>query len=184
MRFSVARRVLLANLVALQALRKTSENPPNFAPHDKPIVCSYISRMSNGFLARGKVVEAKDSIVVFQPADTNYQIHLQTARPYTGPIGQLIDARIRAKARKVYTVSSGGGFISPIFGSPRTLQGRALHVEDRQIIIRAGVAISVELPQPETAVDLSAGPIAVGSMINVAALPGTTFELVPSQTSK
>ncbi|MGA2442394.1 MAG: hypothetical protein ABSH08_15680 [Tepidisphaeraceae bacterium] len=140
--------------------------------------------MSNGFLARGKVVEAKDSIVVFQPADTNYQIHLQTARPYTGPIGQLIDARIRAKARKVYTVPSGGGFISPIFGSPRTLQGRALHVEDRQIIIRAGVAISVELPQPETAVDLSAGPIAVGSMINVAALPGTTFELVPSQTSK
>ena len=125
-----------------------------------------------------------DSIVIFQPCDTNYQMHLQTSRPYTGPIGQLIDARLRAKAGKIYTVPSGGGFISPIFGSPRTLQGRALHVDDRQIIIRAGVAISVELPQPETAIDLSAGPIAVGSMINVAALPGTTFELVPSQTSK
>jgi hypothetical protein len=154
------------------------------APHDKPIVCSYISGMSNGFLARGMVVEAKDSIVVFQPSDTNYQIHLQTSRPYTGPIGQPIDARIRAKARKVYTVPSGGGFISPIFGSPRTLQGRALHVEDRQIIIRAGVPISVELPQPDTAVDLSAGPIGLGSMINVAVLPGTTFEWVPPQTYK
>jgi hypothetical protein len=140
--------------------------------------------MSNGFLARGKVVEAKDSNVVFQPCDTNYQIHLQTARPYTGPIGQLIDARIRARARKVYTVPSGGGFISPIFGSPRTFQGRALHVDDRQVIIRAGVPISVELPQSDSALDLSAGPIAVGSMINVAALPGTTFELVASQTSK
>jgi hypothetical protein len=140
--------------------------------------------MSNGFLARGKVIEAKDCIVVFQPCDTNYQIHLQTARPYTGPVGQLIDARIRAKARKVYTVPSGGGFISPIFGSPRTLQGRALHVDDRQIIIRAGVPISVELPQPETAVDLSEGPIAVGAMINVAAFPGTSFELVLSPTPK
>jgi len=140
--------------------------------------------MSNGFTARGKVVEAKDSLVVFQPSDTNYQLHLQTARPYTGPIGQPIDARLRAKARKVYTVPSGGGFISPIFGSPRTLQGRALYVEDRQIVIRAGVPISVDLPQPEDAIDLDDGPIKVGAIINVAALPGMTFEFVASQTTK
>jgi hypothetical protein len=140
--------------------------------------------MSNGYLARGKVVEAKNLLVVFQPSDTNYQLHLQSARPYTGPIGQLIDARLRAKARKVYTVPSGGGFISPIFGSPRTLQGRALHVEDRQIVIRAGVPIAVDLPQPESAIDLDDGPIEVGAMINVAALPGMTFEFVTSQTTK
>jgi hypothetical protein len=140
--------------------------------------------MSNGYLARGKVVEAKDSLVVFEPSDTNYQLHLQTARPYTGPIGQLIDARLRAKARKVYTVPSGGGFISPIFGSPRTLQGRALHVEERQIVIRAGVPIAVDLPQPEDAIDLDNGPISVGAIINVAALPGMTFEHVVSQTTK
>jgi len=136
--------------------------------------------MANDYLARGKVVEAKDSLVVFQPFDTNYQLHLLTARPYTGPIGQPIDARLRAKARKVYTVPSGGGFISPIFGSPRTLQGRALHVEERQIVIRAGVPISIDLPQPEDAIDLDNGPIAVGAIINVAALPGMTFELVVS----
>src|SRR5271170_1125044 len=113
--------------------------------------------MANDYLARGKVVEAKDSMVVFQPSDTNYQLYLQTARPYTGPIGQLIDARLRAKARKVYTVPSGGGFISPIFGSPRTIQGRALHVEDRQIVVRAGVPIAIDLPQSDEAVDLSDG---------------------------
>src|SRR5208282_3335393 len=106
-------------------------------------------RMSNGFLARGKVVEAKDSLVVFQPSDTNYQLYLQSARPYTGPIGQIIDARLRAKARKVYTVPSGGGFISPIFGSPRTLQGRALHVEDGMLVIRAGLPVVVELPNSD-----------------------------------
>jgi hypothetical protein len=140
--------------------------------------------MSNGFIARGKVIEAKDSLVVFQPFDTNYQLYLQIGRPYTGPIGQPIDARLRVKARKVYTVPSGGGFIAPIFGSPRTLQGRALHVEERQIVIRAGVPIAVDLPQPDDAIDLDNGPIEVGAIINVAALPGMTFELVSSQTPK
>ena len=140
--------------------------------------------MATGYLARGKVIEAKDSMVVFQPSDTNYQMYLQIARPYTGPLGKLIDARLRVKARKVYTVPSGGGFISPIFGSPRTLQGRALHVEERAIVIRAGMPIAVDLPQPEDAIDLDNGPIEVGAIINVAALPGMTFELVTSQTPK
>jgi len=59
-----------------------------------------------------------------------------------------------------------------------------LHVEDRQIVIRAGVPIAVDLPQPESAIDLDDGPIEVGAMINVAALPGMTFEFVTSQTTK
>ncbi|MGD0463976.1 MAG: hypothetical protein ABSB74_15950 [Tepidisphaeraceae bacterium] len=133
--------------------------------------------MTNGFLARGKVTEANDSFVVFQPFDTNYQLHLQTARPYTGPIGQLISARIRAKAAKVYTVPSGGGFISPLFGPPRIIQGRAVQVDDHQVIIRAGVTVAVELPKADEAVDLSEGPLAVGSIVNAVALPGATFEL-------
>jgi hypothetical protein len=133
--------------------------------------------MANGFIARGKVTEVKDSFVVFQPLDTNYQLHLQTARPYTGPVGQLISARVQAKAAKVYTVPSGGGFISPLFGPPRTIQGRALQVDDHTIVIRAGIPISVELPKADEAVDLSEGPLAVGSIVNAVALPGATFEL-------
>ena len=136
--------------------------------------------MANGFLARGKVTSAKDSSIVFEPLNTNYQLHLQVSKPYTGPIGQLIDARIRAKAKKVYTVPSGGGFISPLFGPPKTVQGRALHVEDKVIVLRAGVPISIELPQSDDAVDLSEGVLSVGSIVNAITLPGATFELVTS----
>ncbi|HEX4053697.1 MAG TPA: hypothetical protein VHX86_05495 [Tepidisphaeraceae bacterium] len=136
--------------------------------------------MTNGFLARGKVTQTKDSLIVFQPSDTNYELHLQTVRPYTGPIGQLIDARIRAKAAKVYTVPSGGGFISPLFGPPRTIQGRALQLDDKTVVIRAGVPISVELPKADSAVDLTDGPLTVGSLVNAVALPGATFEFIPS----
>jgi hypothetical protein len=131
------------------------------------------------FAARGKVTAIKDGLVVFAPLNTNYQLYLQTVGPYEGPIGQLISAAIRVKARKVYTVPSGGGFISPLFGPPRTLQGRALLVEDGRVVIRAGVPVEIELPTSDEAVDLSEGPIAAGSIVNAVALPGAIFELRP-----
>ena len=139
--------------------------------------------MANGFLARGKVTSAKDSSIVFEPLNSNYQLHLRVSTPYTGPMGQLIDGRIRAKAKKIYTVPSGGGFISPIFGPPKTVQGRTLHVEERTIVLRAGVVISIELPLSEDAVDLEQGAITVGSIVNAVTLPGATFELVGSLQS-
>ena len=139
---------------------------------------------SNGFLARGKVVEAKDSQVVFAPSDTNYQLYLQTAERYTGPMNQIVEARIRAKARKVYTVPSGGGFITPIFGSPRNFQGRALAVEDRQIVIRASIPITIDLPQNDDAIELENGSISVGAIVNVVAFPGATFELAATPAVK
>lgn len=130
------------------------------------------------FLARGKVTSVKDGTVVFEPAGTNYQLHLQCPRPDAAPIGQLINARIRGKARKVYTVPSGGGFIQPIFGTPRIVQGRALYAEDRLVVIRASVPISVELPASDDGLDLSEGPLHVGSIVNAVILPGVTFEFV------
>jgi hypothetical protein len=137
----------------------------------------YIPGMTNGILARGKVTEANDSRVVFQPFDTNYQLHLNTVRPYAGPIGKIVSARIHAKAVKVYTVPSGGGFISPLFGPPKIIQGRALQVDDRMVVIRAGVPVTVELPAADEAVDLTEGPLAIGSIVNAVTLAGATFEL-------
>ena len=127
--------------------------------------------------ARGKVTAIKEGKVHFAPSNTNYELHLETAQPYSGPIGELITATIRAKARKVYTVPSGGGFISPLFGSPRIIQGRALHVEDDFVVIRAGCPIIVDLPKDDSAVDLDDGSITVGKIVNAVTLPGTKFEL-------
>jgi hypothetical protein len=143
-------------------------------------VLRYIPVMTNGFLARGKVMEANDSLIVFQPSNTNYQMHLRPTRPYSGPVGQPIDARIQAKAMKIYTVPSGGGFIAPLFGPPKTIQGRALLLDEKSVVIEAGVPIVVEIPQADSGVDLSEGPLAVGSIVNAVALPGATFEFIPS----
>jgi hypothetical protein len=76
-------------------------------------------------------------------------------------------------------VPSGGNFIAPIFGPPRTIQGRVKSLSEREMVVHAGVPIVVELPAEEQGYDLASGPIAAGVMVNVVALPGAMFEPLP-----
>jgi hypothetical protein len=67
------------------------------------------------FPARGKIIEVRDAIVIFQPSNTNYQLHLEFADDAKPQVSaQPIECFIRVEARKVYTVPSGGNFIQPI----------------------------------------------------------------------
>ncbi len=139
-------------------------------------------QIATDFAARGKVTAITEGKVVFNPSNTNYQIQLSTSRPFEGPIGQLILVNIRAKARKIYTVPSGGGFISPLFGPPKLIQGRAAYVDPACVVIRAGFPVIVEIPASDDGLDLSEGQISVGSIVNAVPLPGMTMELVQVTT--
>lgn len=131
--------------------------------------------------AKGKVLQNNGQTVVFQPAGTNYELHLLVAGgAYDGPVGQPVSCVIRVDARKVYTVPSGGNFIQPIFGPPRIIQGRVRALDDRRLVVHAAVPITVNLPADAHAIDLNRGPIGQGSMVNVVALPGATVEFTPS----
>ena len=137
---------------------------------------------SSESIARGKVTSVRDDgrVVVFAPANSNYEIHLVAANgKYDGPVGKPIEGVIRVKARKVWTVASGGNFISPLFGEPRTIQGRVRHAGDDRLVIHAGTNFQLELPDGNIGMDLTAGPIGVGTMVNVMSMPGATFELAP-----
>ena len=127
--------------------------------------------------ARGKITSAAGGVVKFAPANTNYVLHL-SAPDLSGPLNTLIEGAIRVVARKVYTVPSGGNFISPIFGPPKTIQGRVRALDGRSMVVQAGVPVYVELPGEASAVELANGSIGVGSLVNVVAFPGATFELV------
>jgi len=129
------------------------------------------------FPARGKVTGVRDALVVFNPVNTHYELHLACAGAYGGPLKKPVKATLRVTARKVYTVPSGGNFIVPIFGPPRILQGRVLYVDDKAMVIHAGTPVVVDLPSAETAIDLDNGQITVGMMVNVVALPGARFSL-------
>lgn len=127
--------------------------------------------------ARGKVTQATEGRVVFAPAGTNYELHLQ-APAFTGPIDVLLEGIVRAKARKVWTVPSGGNFISPIFGTPRTIQGRIRWMDQRSMVVQAGCPIHIEFPAENTGYDLANGPLSVGAMVNVVVQPGARLEMV------
>lgn len=135
------------------------------------------------FAARGKVIAVNDAFVVFAPKDTNYELQLVTMGRYDGPVNIPVDARVRAVVRKLLTVSTGGAFVSPIFGSPRTIQGRLRHVEEGTLVVQAGIPFILELPAADHALDLNNGPIAMGTMVNAIVLAGATFELVTAPVS-
>ena len=47
-----------------------------------------------------------------------------------------VEALVRVRARKVWTVPSGGLFVAPIFGPPRIVQGRVRALDEHEIVIR------------------------------------------------
>lgn len=132
--------------------------------------------------ARGKVKEVRDGIVVFVPGGSNYELHLEGK--YDGPIGEPIDCVVRAKARKVYTVPSGGNFIVPIVGPLRIIQGRVMRGSDRQLTLKAAIPVTIDLPSNDSAIDLDEGAIANGKMVNATLCSGATFELVGELAGK
>jgi hypothetical protein len=129
------------------------------------------------FPARGKVIAVEDGAVIFAPSNTTYQLKLLTKTAYDGPVNALVDAYIRVSARKLWTMATGGNFITPIHGPTRIIQGRVKYLDQTQLVVQAGAPIIVELPKADSAYDLNNGAIAVGSMVNATVLPGASFAL-------
>src|ERR1700722_13942004 len=94
----------------------------------------------NDFPARGKVIRVEDGAVIFAPSNTTYQLKL-LAPGYDGPVSTLIDGLIRGKARKMWTVASGGNFVTPIHGPTRIVQGRIKYLDNQLMVVQAGVPV-------------------------------------------
>jgi hypothetical protein len=127
------------------------------------------------FPARGHVLEAADQHLVFAPNGFRYQLHLQTKGHYAGPLNVPVNGLVRGIARQLWTIPAGGNFIAPIFGSPRTVQGRLKYLSDSEIVVQAGLSIILQLPQSDMAIDLTNGQLAIGVMINAMVMPGMEF---------
>jgi hypothetical protein len=126
--------------------------------------------------ARGHIAQISGGLIVFRPAGTNYQLQLAVDRPLDNAGGQLVEGTIRVRARKVWTVPSGGNFIQPIVGPPRIAQGRVVQLDEKQMVVQAGTTITVSLPSEDSAYSLADGPLAPGALVNVTLEPGAQFE--------
>jgi hypothetical protein len=126
--------------------------------------------------ASGKVTSVKDGKIIFAPTGTNYELELVCPK-YAGPVNKPVKGIIRVRARKVWTVPTGGNFITPLFGPPKIIQGRVRSLDARTLVVQAGTAITVDLPDEDIVFDLANGAIGEGVMVNVTAYAGGTFEL-------
>jgi hypothetical protein len=127
-------------------------------------------------IAAGTIASASDGKIVFKPTGTRYSLIL-ACPGYAGPIGTPVRGVITVLARKILTVPSGGNFIAPIMGPPKTIQGRVRALDPKWMIVQAGTAVRVEFPAEDSCFDLARGPISVGAFVNVVAHSGARFEL-------
>lgn len=132
---------------------------------------------SNDFPARGRIKEIRGDLVVFLPAGTSYELYLKVPQPLDLTLDQPVEGIIRCVSRKLWTVPSGGNFIVPIFGPPRTIQGRVKWLDQRELVVHAGCNFVIQLPESDQAMDLANGPVETGAMVNVMVMPGPTIEL-------
>jgi hypothetical protein len=130
-------------------------------------------------LARGTYVGAiaatavKPAMVNVTFANTNYELHLvPTSSVHTEPGKRLIGS-IRAKARRVDKVQSGGRYVEPVMGRPRRVQGAivAINAAARTITVDAAVPIECTLTDERQ----SPGQFAVGDFVSFDVLDGATF---------
>ncbi len=129
------------------------------------------------FPAKGRISQTRAGKAVFKPAGSTYELELTATGETNLPLNTPVEGLIRLNARKVYSVPSGGNFITPIMGPPKIVQGRVKFLDEKQIVVHASATFVVTLPDGASTIDLNNGAIGVGSMVNVVAFPGATFEL-------
>ncbi len=126
-------------------------------------------------LTRGTVCSAAEGKLVLAVDNTNYELYLDCQAPLTA--GQRVRGKVVVRARKVWTVSAGGSFITPLAGKPLVVQGIVKAVQGKMLIVQAGTPMCVELPEERSAFDMKNGEPASGVMVNVTTSGAARFEL-------
>lgn len=133
------------------------------------------------FPARGKILRVENNLVVFNPTGTNYELQLVNAgKEPLAPSQNSVQVFIRANARKVWTMPSGGNFVTPIFGPPKIIQGRVRYLDEKTMVLHAATSFILTLPAEATSFDLNNGPVQTAGIVNATILPGATIELAPT----
>ena len=127
-------------------------------------------------LTTGTVVSAAEGKLVLAVEGSTYELHLECQAKLEA--GQRVRGMVVVGGRKIWTVSAGGSFITPLAGRPLVVQGRVTAVDGKRMIVQAGTAVCVELPQERSAFDLMNGELVAGVMVNVTTTAGARFEVV------
>ena len=97
-------------------------------------------------LARGTLegvheqTATKPAFIVLGLYNSDYQLHLLPVGEITAPVGKRILGTIRAEAKRVDIVRTGGKYVEPVIGRPRRVQGRIVETDTARNTITVDAA--------------------------------------------
>jgi hypothetical protein len=122
----------------------------------------------------GSVVPAsatKPAYITFLVPNTSYEMHLLPTGEIKAQVGKRLLGTIRAQARRIDVVQTGGQYVEPVMGRPRRVQGTVIAIAGDSVVVDAGVAIHCR----PTDVRQQAGQFSVGQFVSFDVLDGSTF---------
>ncbi len=125
-------------------------------------------------VARGTLAERHADRIVLALPGTDYRILLATAGAVTAEVGKRVRGVIRAQARRIDVVTTGGRYVEPVYGRPRRVQGAVLAIDSDSdtltVSVHDGAPIVVKPDGRQRAGDFRAG-----QFVSMDVLPGATF---------
>ncbi|USN98326.1 MAG: hypothetical protein H6810_09095 [Phycisphaeraceae bacterium] len=135
-------------------------------------------------LARG-VLEEVCAATATAPAhivvsfyNTNYRVHLLPVGEITAEVGRRIQGVIRAEAKRVDVVKTGGKYIDPVYGRPRRVQGRIVETDTSRNTLTVDVG-GAPFVCRLTDHRQRASDFEPGQFVGFGVLKGATFEQAP-----
>lgn len=113
----------------------------------------------------------KPAMIKFAVPNTSYELHLLPVGEVHSNVGKRLIGIIKASARRVDVVGTGGQFVEPVFGRPRRVQGTVVAVTADAIVVDAGVTIHLNLTDSRQNPAL----FAAGQLVSCDVLDGATF---------
>jgi hypothetical protein len=128
---------------------------------------------SNPSVARGVLAEVSAERIVLEVPGTSYRVQLEVYQPPRTAVGKRIIGTIRANAKRVDVVVTGGRYLEPVYGRPRRLQGEVVGIDagENSITVDATIPIVCKLTDPRQ----KAGDFKVGDFVALDVTPGATF---------
>ena len=124
----------------------------------------------------GVLLEQGPPTIHLSVPNTDYRLYLTVKKPVPAELGDRVSGVIRATAKRVDVIPSGGRFVEPIYGRPRRVQGLIVggNVADNTIYVRCGPTMVCRLSDPRQ----KTGDFATGQMVTFDVESRSTFEPV------
>lgn len=131
--------------------------------------------MSGASQARGILTAEHTGAIDFAVIGTDYLLRLAVSTPLPpAEIGKRIVGTIRAQARRIDVVTTGGRFVEPVYGKPRRVQGQIIALDPNTDTLV--VLAHTDLPFVcKTNGMQHAGDFKVGQLVSFDVAPGASF---------